>query len=209
MTAISTETKRGPKRGEPEFLVCYHVPANTGYAIEPLEIIFYDVISNLTGSSELVHLGYKNYDHGRPRWAKGKTNNFVVLDYSDTSKDSIKTIAAYIRKNNIKTVLAIDLGVGSGIIKAFRDGGVRHILSYYGAPMSSLNHGIKLLLKRIEVFLTKYKPDHFIFESYGMQKTATHGRGIKSVNTSVVHLGIDVDRYSCRADKTYVYRTIG
>ena len=194
---------------KPAFLICFLTASNTGYAIEPLEITFFDIVIEIAGSCELVHLGYKHYKRGKPRWAEGKTDNFVVVDYHDTSKDSLDAIAKYVRENNIKTVLALDLGVGIAVIKAFRDGGVKHIISYYGAPMSAINSGIKLFLKRIQIFLTKNKPDHFIFESYGMQKTATHGRGIKTSHTSVVHLGIDVDCYSAYKDKSYVYTTMG
>ena len=190
---------------KPAFLICFLTASNTGYAIEPLEITFFDIVIEIAGSCELVHLGYKHYKRGKPRWAEGKTDNFVVVDYHDTSKDSLDAIAKYVRENNIKTVLALDLGVGTAVIKAFRDGGAKHIISYYGAPMSAINSGIKLFLKRIQVSLTKNKPDHFIFESYGMQKTATHGRGIKTSHTSVVHLGIDVDCYSAYKDKSYVY----
>ena len=191
------------------FLICFHTASNTGYAIEPLEITFYDLICEITGNRELVFLGYKNLNRGRPRWAKEKTDNFVAVDYSDTSKRNYSAIAQYLRMNNIESVLAFDLGVGTGVIKAFKDGGAKHIISYYGAPMSSLNSGIKLLLKRTQVSLTSNKPDHFIFESYGMQKTATHGRGIKTANTSVVNLGIDVDSYSAHKDKSYVYKAMG
>jgi len=190
---------------KPALLVCFHTASNTGYAIEPLEITFFETASEIAGGCELVHLGYKHYNRGKPRWAEGKTDNFVVVDYHDTSKDSLDAIAEYIRENNIRTVLAFDLGVGAAVIKAFRSGGATHLISYYGAPMSSINSGIKLLFKRIQVSLTKNKPDHFIFESYGMQKTATHGRGIKATHTSVVHLGIDVDSHTAYKDKSYVY----
>jgi glycosyltransferase involved in cell wall biosynthesis len=194
---------------KPAFLICFHTASNTGYAIEPLEITFYEVIREISGSSELVHLGYRNFNRGRPKWAKGETDNFVALDYSDTSNDALKAISEYIRKNNIQSVLAFDLGVGAGVIKAFRGAGVKHIISYYGAPMSSIHSGVKLLFKRTEVFLTRNKPTHYIFESCGMQKTATHGRGVRTANTSVVRLGIDVDSYSAPNDRSYVYRAFG
>ena len=193
---------------KPAFLICFHTASNTGYAIEPLEITFYDLVCQITGNRELVHLGYKNLNRGRPRWARDITDNYLAVDYSDTSKGNYSAIAQYLRKNNIESVLAFDLGVGAGVIKAFKYGGAKHIISYYGAPMSSINNGIKLLLKRTQVALSGNKPDHFIFESYGMQKTATHGRGIKTANTSVVHLGIDVDSYSVHEDKSFVYKAM-
>lgn len=62
--------------------------------------------------------------------------------------------------------------------------------------MSRVNKGLKLLAKRIEVMLTGSKPDYFIFESQGMRRSATHGRGISAHHTSVVPLGIDASRFS-------------
>ncbi|MCK5394568.1 MAG: glycosyltransferase family 4 protein, partial [Gammaproteobacteria bacterium] len=91
------------------------------------------------------------------------------------------------------------------VCKALKKGGVKKIISYWGAPMSSLNSGIKLFLKRLQVSFTRFKPDHFIFESYGMQKTATHGRGIAIGNASVVRLGIDASKFSENKSKSYVY----
>jgi len=71
--------------------------------------------------------------------------------------------------------------------------------------MSSINHGVKLFLKRIQVMSTSNKPDHFIFESHGMRRTATHGRGINPSSTSVVRLGIDVSKFSSFNNKMAVY----
>ena len=191
-----------------EFLICFHVPANAGYAIEPLERAFYDVASSIVGSKEQVHLGYQNYNNGWPHWLNEETDNFVALNYSKMSNAKLEELASYIQNHNIEYVLAFDLHVGARIIKAFRKGGVRKIISYYGAPMSPINMGIKLLLKRFQVWITPDKPDHFIFESFGMQRTATHGRGIRPDNTSVVHLGIDVNRFSSCTDKSYTHRTL-
>jgi glycosyltransferase involved in cell wall biosynthesis len=51
-------------------------------------------------------------------------------------------------------------------------------------------------LKRVEVALRTNRPNHFIFESEAMRETAVYGRGIPRRDTSVVHLGIDTERFS-------------
>lgn len=190
------------------FLVCFQFPANIGYAIEPLEITFYDVTSRISGGEGQVHLGYKNYKHGKPHWLNEKIDNLVELEYKDLTNKDFGEIAEYIKKNNIEYVLAFGLPVEAKVCKAFRKGGVKKIISYWGAPMSSLNRGIKLLIKILQVQFTYNKPDHFIFESFGMQRTATHGRGIRASNTSVVHLGIDVNKFSSCTDRYYAHRTL-
>jgi len=191
-----------------DFLVCFHVQANAGYAIEPLEIAFFDVATSIVGSEGHIHYGYKNFDNGKPRWLNGRTVKLVKLSYDDMNRAQLDKLSTYIKSNNIEHVLAFDLPIGARIIRAFRSGGAKNILSYYGAPMSTINHGIKLLLKRIQVICTIDKPDHFIFESHGMQKTATHGRGINTKATSIVRLGIDVESFSSHKDKATVYKEL-
>ena len=75
------------------------------------------------------------------------------------------------------------------------------IVSYWGAPMSSLNSGLKLLAKRVEVSLRRSKPDHFVFESEGMREAAVFGRGVPASRTSVVRLGVDLDRFRPAEDR--------
>ena len=193
----------------PGFLICFHVHANTGYAIEPLETAFFDAVSDIVENNGQIHLGYRDYDKGKPEWLNGQTHNLISLHYTDMTDFQLDNLSEYTREHNIKYVLAFDLSVGASICKALRKGGVKKILSYWGAPMSSLNSGLKLFLKRLQVSLTRNKPDHFIFESYGMEKTATHGRGIAKENTSVVRLGIDVSRFSNNSPETYVYSELG
>jgi len=188
------------------FLICYHLPANSGYAIEPLEVAFYEVATGLVGSCERVHLGYKNYEKGTPLWLNNFSKNLIAVDYKCMTCAELEDLASYIRTHDIKTVLAFDLPVGASICKAFRKGGVEKVFSYFGAPMSALNTGLKLFIKRLEVLLTHNKPDHYIFESFGMQDTATRGRGISSKDTSVVRLGIDFELFHSYKDRKYVYK---
>lgn len=189
------------------FLICFHTPANEGYAIEPLEKTFFDVINNVTEGE--IHLAYSSYAKGRPKWVNNQTHHFLELDYKSISRTKRNEIIEYLRKHNINYVFALDLPIGGDLCRIFRKGGVKKIISYYGCPMSSINHGIKLVLKKLQVACTTDKPDHLIFESFGMQKTATHGRGVRFTNTSVVHLGIDIQEHSIVNSRNYVHETLG
>ena len=62
--------------------------------------------------------------------------------------------------------------------------------------MSSINSGLKLLLKRLEVrLLRRHRPDLFILESEAMRQMAVCGRGIPAADTAVVHTGVDAGKF--------------
>lgn len=191
----------------PDFLIAFHVPANAGYAVETLEQTFFSVISELNAQSGgRIHLGYKNFKSGRPKWLGDRKVPLLELDFRNMSSKEALMLEQYLKRNSIKYVLAFDLSVGATICQTFRRGGVEATISYWGAPLSGLNSGLKLIAKRFEVLCTRNKPSHFIFESYGMQRTATYGRGVSKCNTSVVKPGIDVDAFARYTDKSYIYR---
>jgi glycosyltransferase involved in cell wall biosynthesis len=88
-----------------------------------------------------------------------------------------------------------------------RQAGIRLFISYWGAPMSSLNSGLKLALKKIEVYFRRYKPDHFIFESNAMAETAIWGRGIPAFCTIVIPTGVDTEAFRPDAEHIdYAYK---
>ena len=62
--------------------------------------------------------------------------------------------------------------------------------------MSSINYGLKLFIKKIEMSIRRYSPDLYIFESEAMRETAIKGRGIAADKTRVVYLGVDPKKYS-------------
>ncbi len=178
----------------PALLVVFHTPSNEGFAMAPLEKMFYEVAVSVVGGSKDVHFAFKNYDKGKPTTLPSDFDNYLQLDYAqDVSKD--EGVINYIRKNNIEYVFAFDLSVQSRINKLLRKAGVRKIISYWGSTMSSKNSGIKLLYKKLEVLLNRYKPDAYIFESNGMRDLAVYGRGIPKRNTFVVPTGVDVEKF--------------
>lgn len=188
-----------------DFLIAFHTPANIGFAIEPLELTFFDVIEKLLDGRGRIHLSYSGYEYGKPRWLSDDSVPLLTVKYQDMSDAESDFLENYIRENDIQYVFAFDLPVKISVCGIFRRAGVKKIFSYCGAPMSSPNRGLKLLAKRIEVALVKNKPSHFIFESYGMQATATHGRGVPKKNTTVIRLGVDTAKYGTAKDSMYVY----
>jgi glycosyltransferase involved in cell wall biosynthesis len=102
-----------------------------------------------------------------------------------------------VKQHRIGTLLALDLAPNARFLAAARSAGVNRIVSYWGAPMSGENRGVKLLMKRVEVsVLRRSKPDLFIFESEAMRKLAVRGRGIAARSTAVVHTGVDEQKFT-------------
>ncbi len=176
-------------------LVFFHCCSNTGYAIEPLEKAFFSMSKKLVGKSNKIHFAYKHMDGGLPQNLPDGFKNIISFDPDNSSAESIAFISRYIKENNINLAFGFDQGVSKPIYRHMRKAGIKCLISYYGASMSSINRGLKLALKKVEVSLRPYKPDHFIFESNAMLETALNGRGISPKNLSVVYLGVDTEKY--------------
>ncbi len=180
-------------------LLMFHCDQNTGYAIEKLETTFEKAAIKAGFLEENIFWSYRKVTDLNP--------NVFTLNYqSDTSALNIVKI---INEKNITCILAFDLPYPAKIAKAARKAGVKNIVSYYGASMSSLNSGLKLLAKRAEWFVCRNAaPDKFIFESFSMQKRATHGRGVPFKLTQVIPLGVDTNEYKPSKDKSYVKKIL-
>ncbi len=167
-------------------LLMIHCAENTGYAIKSLESVFLAAARKAGFANEQIFWSFKT--------TTTKNNSHTIeCDYLDIKTHS--TLAQLIKDNEVTVVLAFDLGFPSPVISVLKRAGVKKIISYWGASMSSLNSGLKLQLKKLECLLTKNKPDQFIFESEAMCRTATHGRGIAESATSIIYLGVDTDRF--------------
>jgi glycosyltransferase involved in cell wall biosynthesis len=170
--------------------VCLHTGTNVGFAIEPLEQVFFGVGQELCGTGGVL-LAYNGCGRGRPRWLNDDSVPVAHCAYAEGGGAENLEFLSMIEALGVDTVFAFDMPVASPIVPELRKAGVRSVISYWGAPMSSLNHGLKRLLKRIEVNLFRDGPDHFVFESEGMRDAAVLGRGVLRSNTSVVPLGYD------------------
>lgn len=177
-----------------------HCAENTGYAIASLEAVFLAAAKNAGFSDDQIFWSFKT--------TITKNNPHIIeCDYRD--KKSHKTLKQLIEKNNIVIVLAFDLGFPCPVIPVLKRAGVKRIISYQGASMSSINSGIKLGLKKLECQLTTNKPDIFIFESEAMRQTATHGRGVKRNVTDIIYLGVDTNKFKPNYNQeSYTYEAL-
>lgn len=192
-----------------DLLVLFHCESNTGYAIGRLERIFFEMALNVFGSPEKIHFAYPSIRKGVDPILQDRLKNIVEFNYRDTSSRTADTITQYIRRNNIRIIFGFDQPIGVPIHRTLRKAGVKSFISYWGAPMSSINHGLRLLAKRIQVALTPHKPDLFILESEAMRETAVAGRGVPQSATRVVYNGVDEKKFRPSENKDYAYDLFG
>jgi glycosyltransferase involved in cell wall biosynthesis len=191
-------------------LILLHCESNTGYAIGPLERIFYDMAQKLCdGDLSRIHFAYPSMRKGPSPTLPIEFTQYTIIDAKSADADHGLAAERYFREHGVDTVFGFDQPVHRPIYKHFRRGGMRHFISYWGAPMSSMNNWAIRLAKRIEVGLRSGGPDHYIFESKGMGELAIKGRGIPPRRVSIVPLGIDSDRFRPDArDAQYVYECL-
>ena len=192
-------------------LVFFHCESNTGYAIRAASCTTFAMMANrLVGDWRHVHYGYPSLIRGRSTNLPSGVRNIIEFDASSSQSDKAARIRDYVRDHDIRLAFGFDQPVRRPMFRHLRSAGVRYVVSYWGAPMSSLNSGLTLVLKRLSVTLASDKPDHFIFQSEGMRKTAVYGRGIDYASTSVVRSGVDIEEFQPSAvQSTYVHDIFG
>jgi|GEM_PF-432455 len=190
-------------------LFLFHTASNVGYAIAPLESLFYEIAVQIAkGDSSLVHFGYRNLDNGHPRNLPAGFKNLIGYDYSCLAAPKIQWLADYVKRNQIRLIVIFDIQPISPLFRPLRKAGARAIIGYWGAPISSLMPRWKLVLKKLEVALSRSRIDGLIFESKAMAHLAIYGRGISPKDIDVVYLGVDTTLYR-PARSTYVHETLG
>ncbi|MDO3722410.1 glycosyltransferase [Marinobacter sp. chi1] len=177
-------------------MVLFHCESNPGYAASSHEHTFLDVALKIVGDYSRVHYAYSRLDGGMTPSLPAALTNVIELDTRWSARVKLADIERYVRQHQIKYLLGFDQPVSRPMYQALRRGGVEFFVSYWGAPISSRNSGLKLLLKRLEVSTKRLGPDHYIFQSVGMRETAVMGRGIPEQKTSIVKTGIDTNKYA-------------
>lgn len=177
-------------------LFFFHCGSNTGYAIGRHERTFARTASRLVGNPQDIHFAYPNLDRGRSDTLPDEIRNIIRFDASSADPSELRYIAEYIAGHRIRVAFGFDQPARQPAYATMRRAGVRRIIAYWGAPMSSLNSGIRRLLKRLDVALAIHRPDHFVFQSEGMRDFAVRGRGIPRRQTSVIRSGVDVGLFS-------------
>ena len=184
-------------------LVLFHCESNPGFAASSHEHTFLNVAKSLTDDISDIHFAYSRLNGSMTPSLPGELKNVIRMNTTWSDPAKISEIEDYVRKHRITRLLGFDQPVYQPMYQALRSGGIKTFVSYWGAPMSSPNGGVKLLLKKLEVALRKTGPDHFIFQSEGMRETAVGGRGIPKSKTSVVKTGINTDRFSPDLSKRF------
>jgi glycosyltransferase involved in cell wall biosynthesis len=174
------------------FGIIFPHPAGAGFAMRTLELAFRAVGAELSQSADRVHVIFNEATSLDTETRDEPVDTFA---WHRQTPDQLERLAAWISTHKITTIFGLDLPVSSAAYPVMRRAGVQCIVSYWGAPMSGINHGPKLLAKRLQIASTRYGPDHYIFESEAMRATAVSGRGIAASATSVVPTGIDQSRF--------------
>lgn len=195
---------------ETRILLLYHFKANTGYAIETLERVFWDVAVKVAGKPENVFLCYPSYEDGYPRYTPEGFDQYLQMNPNTPDAEKLDKFRLQINQNKIDVILGFDQPPSLPYYKIARRAGVSRIVSYWGAPMSSPNHGLKLWLKKMQNKRYLYQPDMYIFEAHAMRASAYAGRGIPKSRTTVCHLGVDTENFKPSTnDRYYAHDKLG
>lgn len=190
------EVREAQKRlGRPTcILVMISYDIDIGFAIRRLISAFYAMALRVTGSQANVHFSFGKIGGKRSTALPADFDNLLQFNYAQHSAADEERLAEYIKAHGIDTIFALDMRVNAPCLKAARRAGVRRVVSYWGASMSSIVRW-KWPLKRLQVALTRSKPDLFIFESEAMRERAVRGRGIAESDTAIVRTGVDAERF--------------
>jgi len=190
-------------------LFILHFGTNTGYAIAPLEKLFFEAGLELAGGDPtFIHFAYPDYDRGRPTNLPPELENYITFDYRTRDPGEIGGLARYAREKGVRLVMFFDIQPVGPVFRPLHEAGVKTILSYYGATISSRMPAWKLALKRLEVALSRSKIDGLIFESQAMADLAIDGRGVPRRMIDVIPLGVDIRLFTPHPTP-YVYETLG
>jgi glycosyltransferase involved in cell wall biosynthesis len=189
-------------------LFLFHTVSNVGYAIGPAEALFYEVGLEIAGGDpSRVHFGFQSLDGGHPSSLPGSFKNLIAYDYFNRDPGNIRRLAEYVKKHQIRLVVIYDIQPVDPLFKSLHKAGVRAVVSYWGAPISSRMPVWKLLLKKLEVALSRSKVDGLIFQSKAMADYAIYGRGVPVKMIDIVYTGPDISVFRC-ARSAYVYEAL-
>lgn len=167
-----------------------------GFAFSKLIGVFFESCARAAGNAEDVYFAFSSVGTQSCAALPSGFTNLVEFNTRHYTSDDVVRLCAYIKRQRIETVFVVDATVQERYLPDIRRVGVRTVIAYWGAPLSGLNSGLKLFLKRVEVkYLRPSKPDHFIVESQSMKQTAIRGRGIPADMTSIVPTGVDHERF--------------
>ena len=121
-------------------LILLHTESNTGFAINALEAVFFQMAMTLCGHDvSRVHFAYPSMSKGPTVSLPADFRQYLTLDSRTSDSIEIGRATRYIRENHIDTVFGFDQPVHKPLYRHLRRAGVTHFISYWGAPMSSIS----------------------------------------------------------------------
>ena len=186
-------------------------PTDFGYAITPLERLFFETgVTLARGDQSRVHFAFTDTSPGPPVSLPTGFPNLSAVDINDASPATLDRIGRLIRDHAIDFVLTFDMQPVHPMYRVMRQAGAKAMVSYWGAPISGPSPAWKRAIKRALLQLSGSRLDGLIFESQAMADLARVGRGVPESMIDVIPLGVDVDRWKPAASPTtYVYDTLG
>jgi glycosyltransferase involved in cell wall biosynthesis len=183
--------------------------SNPGYAITYSEVLFYETgLALAAGNPSFVHFAYMNFRGGHPKFLPRGFTNLIEFDFVSRNPQDIQRLSTYVKDNEIRFVLIMDIQPIHPVFKALRQAGAILIMTYWAAQISSRMPGWKLLLKRLEVALSGSKVDSLIFQSKAMADFAVFGRGVPENMIDIVPPGIDTTVFR-PSHSDYAYQMFG
>ena len=178
-----------------------------GFAFSRLIGVFFQACAQAAGGVNHVHFAFSSVGTDSSNALPPGFSNLVEFDSRKHSAVDVARLCTYIHRHGIEAAFVVDVSVQADYLAHIRRAGIRSVIAYHGAPLSSLNSGLKLALKRLEVKYWRFsKPDHFIVESNFMSRTATHGRGLPGHMVTIVPTGVDEERFRPFAEhRKHVY----
>ncbi len=179
-----------------KILFVFHTPQYAGYAMASLEQTFYDVGREITRKEDIYFAFSKLEINDSSTLPSSTTENLEIDRANLGEKKYFDHTVESIRKLGIDLAFCFDMQPNSKLNSALRKAGVGRIVSYWGSTISSTNSPLKLGIKRCLILAQLNRPELFIFESEAMRKLATHGRGIPKSETTVIHTGVDIEKWA-------------
>lgn len=178
-----------------------------GFAFSRLIGVFFDACVQATENPDDVHFAFSTVGGQHSAALPSGFSNLVEFNSRAHQTNDVQRLCDYIQRYGIEVAFIVDVAVEAGYLRDIRNAGIKTIIAYWGAPLSRINRGWKLLLKRLEVkYLRPAKPDHFIVESQAMRDTAIQGRGIPISMTTIVPTGVDEAKFRPLLEcQKYVY----
>jgi glycosyltransferase involved in cell wall biosynthesis len=196
-------------RGGVSTLVLMKWATDAGYAITPLERLFYEIgVILAQGDAGRVHFGFTDLSPGPPASLPAGFSNLSAINITDGSPATLDLIGRLVADHGIDFVLTFDMQPVHPMYRVMRQAGARTIISYWGAPISAVSPAWKLAIKRALIRWSNSRLDGLIFESQAMADLAVLGRGVAPAMIDVIPLGVDIAHYRPAAS-THVHDAFG